>query len=100
MTKIYSSERKRKGQTRCEQKLTVEDPAFELVNALLTKKEAAAILRTCAATIYRLGVRGEIDVVRLGTRLVRYRRADIERLIAQATCHQAPDTKSPNQEAL
>ena len=52
---------------------------------LVTKRQGAAIIQSCPATIYRLGKSGRIGVVRLGARLVRYRRSDILKLIAEAT---------------
>ena len=50
---------------------------------LLTRKQAAALLRVSTKTIYNLGRTGQIQEVRIG-RIVRYDQADILKLTAAA----------------
>ena len=49
----------------------------------LTYAEVAALLRRPLATLYAMVHRGQIPYVRIGPRTVLFRRADIERLLAE-----------------
>lgn len=49
---------------------------------LLTTAEVMATLRVSKATVSRWAKNGKLDVVRLGPRSNRYRRTDIEALLA------------------
>ena len=51
---------------------------------LVTIKEAAALLRVCERTVYRLANEGTLPPVRIG-RAVRYRLRDLRRIIDETT---------------
>jgi len=51
--------------------------------ALLTAAEASVTLRVSAQTVHRYAKDGLLTPIRLGYRTVRYRRADVERLVAE-----------------
>ena len=52
---------------------------------LLTTKEVADLFRVSTMTIYRMVEHDEIPVVRIGTGTFRYRRTDIDEILAGAT---------------
>lgn len=52
---------------------------------LLTKQEVADWLRVDLNTIDRMRERGDLPTVRVGPRLVRFRRADVLRLLEEGT---------------
>lgn len=52
---------------------------------LLTREEAAGILKISLVQLYRLTRDREITVVKRGSRFVRYRRSDIEDFIDRHT---------------
>jgi excisionase family DNA binding protein len=54
------------------------------VQELLRAREVASILRVHAKTSYQLAREGRLPVVRLGPRAVRFRREDVERLVAES----------------
>ncbi len=54
---------------------------FVVQNELLTREEAADILKVSLTQLYRLTRDGEIAVVKRGRRFVRYQRSDIEDFI-------------------
>lgn len=56
-----------------------------LDEALLTADEAAAILRVRTGTIYRWVGQGRIPCVRLGRRMTRFRRSDLDLFIQSHT---------------
>lgn len=58
----------------------IETMAAEKPSDLITVRQAAAELQVQPNTIYRWCARGLLHPVRLGTRAVRLRRSDIERL--------------------
>lgn len=58
----------------------IETRAAEKPSDLITVRQAAAELQVQINTIYRWCTRGLLRPVRLGTRAVRLRRSDIERL--------------------
>ena len=58
----------------------IETPAAEKPSDLITVRQAAAELHVQINTVYRWCARGLLHPVRLGTRAVRLRRSDIERL--------------------
>lgn len=58
----------------------IETKATENTSDLITVRQAAAELQVQINTIYRWCTRGLLRPVRLGTRAVRLRRSDIERL--------------------
>lgn len=58
----------------------IETRAAENTSDLITVRQAAAELQVQPNTIYRWCARGLLHPVRLGTRAVRLRRSDIERL--------------------
>ena len=58
----------------------IETMAAEKPSDLITVRQAAAELQVQINTIYRWCTRGLLHPVRLGTRAVRLRRSDIERL--------------------
>ena len=59
---------------------------------LLTREEAAGILKISLVQLYRLTRDGEITVVKRGSRFVRYRRSDIEDFINRYTHHRPQET--------
>ncbi len=59
---------------------------------LLTREEAAGILRVSLVQLYRLTRDGELTVVKRGRRFVRYRRRDIEDFIDRYTHHRPQET--------
>ena len=58
----------------------IETQAAENTSDLITVRQAAAELQVQPNTVYRWCARGLLHPVRLGTRAVRLRRSDIERL--------------------
>lgn len=58
----------------------IETRAAENTSDLITVRQAAAELQVQPNTVYRWCARGLLHPVRLGTRAVRLRRSDIERL--------------------
>lgn len=58
----------------------IETRAAKNTSDLITVRQAAAELQVQINTIYRWCTRGLLRPVRLGTRAVRLRRSDIERL--------------------
>ncbi len=52
---------------------------------LLTKQEVADWLRVDLNTVDRMRERGELPTVRVGQRLVRFRRSDVLRLLEEGT---------------
>nr|DAN02171.1 MAG TPA: helix-turn-helix domain protein [Caudoviricetes sp.] len=58
----------------------IETRAAKNTSDLITVRQAAAELQVQPNTIYRWCARGLLHPVRLGTRAVRLRRSDIERL--------------------
>lgn len=58
--------------------LTAADPNAEL----LTKSEAAALLKVSPVTVSRWLKQGRLPAFRLGRRAIRIRRGDIERMLA------------------
>ena len=58
----------------------IETRAAENTSDLITVRQAAAELHVQINTIYRWCTRGLLRPVRLGTRAVRLRRSDIERM--------------------
>ena len=58
----------------------IETRAAENTSDLITVRQAAAELQVQPNTTYRWRARGLLHPVRLGTRAVRLRRSDIERL--------------------
>lgn len=58
----------------------IETRATENTSDLITVRQAAAELQVQPNTIYRWCARGLLRPVRLGTRAMRLRRSDIERL--------------------
>jgi len=54
---------------------------FVVRDELLTREEAAGILKISLVQLYRLTREGEIAVVKRGSRFVRYRRNDIDEFI-------------------
>lgn len=64
--------------------------------ALMTGKEAAEHLGISEKHLYNLAKRGLIPRVVLGSRAIRYRRSDLEALIAQMTVREeSPPNKLP-----
>ena len=51
---------------------------------LLTQREAAEYLRVCLKSLRRLVREGRLPEVRLGPRLPRYRRCDLDTLLVAA----------------
>ncbi len=58
---------------------------IEEADQLLTKQEVADWLRVDLNTIDRMRERGDLPTVRVGPRLVRFRRADVLRLLEEGT---------------
>lgn len=58
----------------------IETRAAKNTSDLITVRQAAAELQVQPNTVYRWCARGLLHPVRLGTRAVRLRRSDIERL--------------------
>lgn len=56
-----------------------------MVNGLLTRKQVAQWLQVSAATVYRLSRAGELSMVRVGKRGLRYRRSAVLRFLGQRT---------------
>ena len=54
---------------------------------VMTTKDVATRLQVSTATVSRLAKAGKLPVVRLGHRTLRYRHADVDRLLAEATSH-------------
>ena len=59
-------------------------PRGAAVEELLTAKDVARWLNVSAKTVYSLGRDGTIPAVHVGSRTVRFRRADVERVILSA----------------
>lgn len=57
---------------------------------LLTRPEAARVLGCSTRTVQRMVDRGDIVQVKVGARLCRYRRADLEALINAASAASTP----------
>lgn len=60
--------------------VSVIETRAETTSDLITVRQAAAELQVQPNTVYRWCARGLLHPVRLGTRVVRLRRSDIERL--------------------
>jgi predicted site-specific integrase-resolvase len=54
-------------------------------DALLSRRQAAAIVAVSTETIKRRERDGLLKAIRFNSRLVRYRRADVERMINEAS---------------
>ena len=52
--------------------------------ALLTRKQVAALFCVSTQTIIRLQIAGKLPTVRIGAASVRYKRSDVEKLIADS----------------
>jgi excisionase family DNA binding protein len=52
--------------------------------ALLTRKQVAALFCVSTQTIIRLQIAGKLPAVRIGAASVRYKRSDVEKLIADS----------------
>lgn len=65
--------------------MTVLDSSTCAVAQLLTRKEVARQLGTCAKTVQRMGSDGRLRVVMLGGRVVRYYAEDVAGLIRSGT---------------
>ena len=61
---------------------------------LLTRVEQPAILGCSTRTLARMVIRGDLDQVKVGPRLCRYRRTDIEALI---NAESAVTSRAPSQ---
>jgi len=53
-------------------------------DALLSRRQVAALLGVSTETIKRADRSGRLKALRFNSRLVRYRRADVERMINEA----------------
>lgn len=57
--------------------------AIDESDQLLTTNDVADMLKIDRWTVYRLRERGELVPVRIGTKLIRYRLADVRRFIEE-----------------
>jgi len=53
-------------------------PAPEAASPLLTPEDAAAMLGVCGASVHRFIKQGRLPAYRVGPRLIRVRRSDVE----------------------
>ena len=61
----------------------------EQLEPLMTAEEAALVLRVAADWVYRAARNEVIPCVRLGPRVVRFRRSDIESFVVQGGTREA-----------
>lgn len=54
-------------------------------DALLTVKQVAALLATSTRSVWRLRDSGELRAVKMGTGTIRFRRADVVKLLDDST---------------
>ena len=54
-------------------------------DALLTVKQVATLLATSTRSVWRLRDSGELRAVKLGTSTIRFRRADVVKLLNEST---------------
>jgi predicted site-specific integrase-resolvase len=52
--------------------------------SLLTRKQVAELLGVCTESVKRRERAGLLSAIRLGCRITRYRRADVEKLISRS----------------
>lgn len=62
----------------------------ESVEPLMTAEEAAAVLRVSPDWVYRAARADDLPCVRMGPRIVRFRRADIEEFVRKGGSQDGP----------